>query len=812
MLCFAWISRIIKHKYLHGQNNRKDKGIMKVEAIQNWLQTEGTQINSMIRIMCSLHIKDDTYDITINSSIGGDSYCSVNQKKHKILIHVGICSWFIDDHESHEKYVKILGREPNEDDLFAKYMGSAMHEFMHACITRTGDVLDQLVLKFPMRNKSATKFQKDFYKINVRKVFHFLHNAVCDARIENIGKNMYNIAQYFDFGRLLDYSACEESSGSDMWDFGYALLQLGVIGKLPKYELSDEAMKAINAIVNSPVKGSNKSKDLLDEFICEPHPTISVRKFAAWFDIPEVHSYIADLIYESIESYGPQAETLKELLEKQLIEVRLEDNAGPLDLEIPLDIKPKKPIQNQPQNNNSSSGQGGESNPNGDGSEEGDGSAKNSEKSSNQADGGSNGSSGNGASDNNKQGVEEDNGSSGSNQNSGNEESENEQENPGGGSTGDTENSEDNDQENSETGQNKTAENEDDQEQDGNSNENKSDHENSQKNKGEFQDQYNSGDKRGSYGNDAALEENGDIRKALDEAIESIAKTAKTINQKTPKKKKGKLSGTSKAIENSDIEIDDNFVPDMMAPKSVVRAAKPLRQILKKAFCENDEDEVVGLKAGTVNPRSLYKLQQKDLSIFKERRLPNINSAAYYFLWDGSGSMSGTKQTESGFACAVLEEAVRGLYPLKIVNFSTTGKVKHYIVKEFDSKTKKNAAYSFAAKRPFNGGNKDGYSIRYAASELMKRPEQNKFLIVLSDGLPSDYSSHENAIADVKSAVKFARENQIDVTSIFFGSSSEQSNYTESYEEMYGAAHIISCDPTQIVSHMIAIIKKNIFK
>ena len=86
---------------------------MKVEAIQNWLQTEGTQINSMIRIMCSLHIKDDTYDITINSSIGGGAYCSVNQKKHKILIHVGVSLWFVDDDESHEKYVKILGREPH---------------------------------------------------------------------------------------------------------------------------------------------------------------------------------------------------------------------------------------------------------------------------------------------------------------------------------------------------------------------------------------------------------------------------------------------------------------------------------------------------------------------------------------------------------------------------------------------------------------------------------------------------------------------------------------------------------------------------
>ena len=175
--------------------------------------------------------------------------------------------------------------------------------------------------------------------------------------------------------------------------------------------------------------------------------------------------------------------------------------------------------------------------------------------------------------------------------------------------------------------------------------------------------------------------------------------------------------------------------------------------------------------------------------------------------------MCGTKQSESGFACAVIEEAVKGIYPLKIVNFTTSYEgVIHYRVRDFKDKTRKNAAYSFAAKRSFSGGNKDGFSIREATKELIGRNEANKFLIVLSDGAPSDYSSREAAINDVKDAVAFARDNKIDVTSIFFGNAIEREREEALYHEMYGRSHIISCEPDAIVSHLIAIVKKNIYK
>ena len=306
------------------------------------------------------------------------------------------------------------------------------------------------------------------------------------------------------------------------------------------------------------------------------------------------------------------------------------------------------------------------------------------------------------------------------------------------------------------------------------------------------------------------LAETDELRSALDGAIKEIGKAAKATIKKKPKKQVKAAKPTAGSTAN--ITVDTSFKPEKFAPATVVAAAKPLRAVIKRLQSENQEDEITGLKAGSLNTRALYRYKNRDLSVFKERKLPTIVDAVYYICWDGSGSMCGDKQMESAYACAVIEEAVRGIYPMKIINFSTTPGVVHYLVKDFDDKTKKNAAYSFGAQRYFSGGNKDGFSIRHCAEELVKRRETNKFLIVLSDGAPSDYSSHKEAVEDVRNAVAFARANKIDVTSIFFGSEWERNSQIDLYNDMYGASHIISCEPNESVNHMVNIVKKNILK
>lgn len=750
---------------------------MKRKTIDSWLAEKSSVINSMIKIMCGMYIKDASYKFTINYSFGGGSYCAVDNNKHTILIHVGMHEWIDDDCPGRDRYVDVLGHEPNEKDLFAFYMDLAMHEFMHACITRTGNTIQQIAMKFPMQNKSASRYQQEFYRQNVEKLIHFWHNCVCDARIENIGKNIYNVAEYFDFGRIIDYLVATEPGPTKSWNFGYAMLQIGVIGKYPQFEIDPEAKVAIESIRQRPIAGSTQTKDMYEEFLCEPHPTISVKKFASWFDVPEFHDYVAKLIFEEVETQCKAAEQLANMLANLPKEVQISGGSGGgggIPLQLPSTIKMKSP-------GSKSSDEDGDGD---DKSKSASGNGKNSKDQKDSKDGAGSG----------KKSEKKDkgNGQSAGGSDSGDQD----------GSSADT-NADSKSNSNSNSSQSGQSSISDQPCGDESSME---DHDTFDEN-GEWS--LSQSDDSGN--SEAPLEENADLREALDKAIAEIGKSSKAVTTTKPKPSSKKKTTVGKMSEAS-IEIDTSFTPQKFAPASVVAAAKPLRAVIKKLFSENQEDEITGLKAGSLNSHALYRLRDRDLSVFKERKLPTIVDAVYYICWDGSGSMCGSKQSQSAYACAVIEEAVRGLYPMKIINFSTHGSVVHYVVKEFDDRTKKNAAYSFGAQRSFSGGNKDGYSIRQCTEELIKRKEQNKFLIVLSDGAPSDYSSHREAVDDVKSAVAFARQNKIDVTSIFFGSQGERDGQIELYNEMYGAGHIISCDPSEIVNHMVQIVKKNILK
>ena len=102
------------------------------------------------------------------------------------------------------------------------------------------------------------------------------------------------------------------------------------------------------------------------------------------------------------------------------------------------------------------------------------------------------------------------------------------------------------------------------------------------------------------------------------------------------------------------------------------------------------------------------------------------------------------------------------------------------------------------------GGNKDGFSIRAASAELLAQPYRKKILIVLSDGLPSDYNGgYAAGIADVLSAVLSARKSGIEVISIFFGDGED----SENFREMYGRRNCIVTEPDMIGDRLYEILK-----
>ena len=82
----------------------------------------------------------------------------------------------------------------------------------------------------------------------------------------------------------------------------------------------------------------------------------------------------------------------------------------------------------------------------------------------------------------------------------------------------------------------------------------------------------------------------------------------------------------------------------------------------------------------------------------------------------------------------------------------------------------------------------------------MARPERKKLLIVLSDGLPSNYNGSPTGKDDVRSAVDIAIRSGISVISNYFGGDYE--DVTRTFAWMYGENRSIVCDPDRLTEQL----------
>ena len=317
------------------------------------------------------------------------------------------------------------------------------------------------------------------------------------------------------------------------------------------------------------------------------------------------------------------------------------------------------------------------------------------------------------------------------------------------------------------------------------------------------------------------------IEEELQSMLEEISVDAK-IQEAKSKKEEALESANSSSISENEIQAikdayNDPHIEDYKAVKVEAKASLPseialkgrlFRREIEKTLQTQNDFYLRGTRSGRLNRPALHKIAQNDFKLFEKKIEPNKTNAAIAICWDGSGSMSGTKQQQSTIACSIIEEGLKGLVPLKIINFTTTygNMVHHYIVKDFNDRDRNhNYAYSYGVSRSFSGGNKDGYSIKVLTKELEKRSEEQKILIVLSDGLPSDYPSLNYAMDDVNKAVKEARKKGIEVISIMFGERGFRESEYENYIRMYESG-VISSDPANIQTELVKLIKKTLFK
>ena len=258
-------------------------------------------------------------------------------------------------------------------------------------------------------------------------------------------------------------------------------------------------------------------------------------------------------------------------------------------------------------------------------------------------------------------------------------------------------------------------------------------------------------------------------------------------------------------------------------PQEMERLGRKLEHDIERVL-HVKRTEKRNMRVGQICSRDLYRVGTRDPHVFMRKGQPMTANMAAFLLLDNSGSMGSMgaemevdgetvpldKSTLSRTAAGIIERGLNKFAAIKISLFDVSGgQIRHSTVKKFAEHAGTGVSKCYNSIHPvgIGGGNKDGYSIRIATADLMTRREQKKVLVLLSDGLPSDYNGGDRAgMADVHDAVREARQKGIIVIPIMFGRAGDRNRMKENFAEMYG--QFISCDPIDIIGEFTKLFTK----
>ena len=165
------------------------------------------------------------------------------------------------------------------------------------------------------------------------------------------------------------------------------------------------------------------------------------------------------------------------------------------------------------------------------------------------------------------------------------------------------------------------------------------------------------------------------------------------------------------------------------------------RQLQKSLLQQLKDKQRGGKQTGLMMGRRLdaHALCRNDGKVFYKNALPNeIPQMSVGLLLDESGSMcSCDRCTYARSSAIILYAFCKALHiPVTVYGHSTSGSsVELYSYAEFESidNDDKYRMMDIAAR----GSNRDGAALRFVAEQLVKRPEEVKILILVSDGQPA---------------------------------------------------------------------------
>ncbi|HCX64815.1 MAG TPA: nitric oxide reductase activation-like protein [Eubacteriaceae bacterium] len=219
-----------------------------------------------------------------------------------------------------------------------------------------------------------------------------------------------------------------------------------------------------------------------------------------------------------------------------------------------------------------------------------------------------------------------------------------------------------------------------------------------------------------------------------------------------------------------------------------------LKEQLIKTLAMEQETSYLPSEYGQIVPQRLWKVEHTDDTRLFNRILKNEKGGyAVDVLLDASGSQKNRQGSVASQGYIISQALTLAQIPNRVMSFSSF--LDFTILRRFrdyDSPIEENKnIFEYYA----TGNNRDGLAIRAVCEALIQRQEDNKILIILSDGKPNDMKIAKGstirgeasyrgikAIKDTAKEVRAARKNGVLVLGVFTGK--EEELYAEKY--IYG--------------------------
>lgn len=318
------------------------------------------------------------------------------------------------------------------------------------------------------------------------------------------------------------------------------------------------------------------------------------------------------------------------------------------------------------------------------------------------------------------------------------------------------------------------------------------------------------------------IEENKEI---LEEILKEIAKEVQesketTFSEKASEEEKNQYEARTldkvtqsgqrlKIVENKYTPLKKNATEYLEIKKENQAVISYFKKHFMDKIKSMTESEETGYKFGK-------RIDSRKLADNKKRYWTRTEEAigkpeiAIAILIDGSGSMQGKKNQAAKKAAVIMHEILEGAKINHFIGeFRTIGSwtqytPEHNIIIDFGSKP--NDKYNILRVKA-QGGNRDGLALRWTFEKLQKQPESKKVIIIISDGIPTEYESQEEAHLDIEDIQRKATKKRTPILAIAL---EENSDYIYNCLKGY-YKNIIKCNkPDELPKILIKEINKQI--